>query len=68
MWPFKPRCIHDWYVLDKTVFPSVYETLGEEKAAQLKSMIMAMFTKKAALTVACKKCGELRINTEEGPF
>jgi hypothetical protein len=67
MWPFR-RCLHDWHVVDKTVFKSPYEQLGPEEFSRLRHAILAMFSSKVVLTVACKKCGDLRINTEEGPW
>lgn len=62
-------CRHDWEVKDKTVLPSAGEQLGEDLITKLGSAKLPLwvFTQKVVITLACKKCGSLRVVREQNP-
>ncbi len=61
-------CKHDWEVKDKTVLPSAWEQGTEYlKSIERAKLPAWVFTKKVVITLACKKCGELKVVREENP-
>lgn len=59
-------CRHDWEVKDKTVLPSAWE---QHKATHVETATLPVwfFMKKAVITLACKKCGKLKVVRESSP-
>ncbi len=59
MWWF---CKHDWTVIDKTVLPSGLEQMKELSGVKATGLCLDGFhAKAAATTVACTKCGKLKV-------
>lgn len=61
-------CKHEWEVKDKTILPSAWEQHREWGITEIKGTYPVWtYCKKLILTLACKKCGELRVIREENP-
>jgi len=61
-------CKHQWKLLDKTIIPSKWEIISENRAITKISgnavSVEDMCIQKVILSFTCEKCGKLKVITE----